>query len=276
MSGTQTTSRTGSSSGRKAPAPLDMKQSSSSTNPGSQPQSTKSPTPFLNIPTGDQSYKDEEEPNSYHEANTALDNIQVPEDLDVTPTPQAPRRKPAPKAAPHALSSLLPSQNEAIRTLTSILTSNPTGSQTNLPSDPSSDPPSGNTKAVSREDKIYAQVFGNTIVELVNSLVIDSPPMIGLVTVHKDPELPIYKFLLHSLVDSHKINDSITSTAPGLTRIWSWQAKSTMLSWKKALGNYHKASANEQMDWPDSNTMYPLPLDTYTRESTLEVRLEIK
>ena len=100
--------------------------------------------------------------------------------------------------------------------------------------------------------------------------------MIGLVTVHKDPELPISKLLLHSLADSHKSKDSITSTAPGLTCIWSWQAKSTMLPWKKALEGYHKASANELVAWPDSNAMYPLPLNTYTRELTPEVRSEIK
>ena len=127
---------------------------------------------------------------------------------------------------------------------------------------------------MSRQD--LSQVFRNTIVELVNSLVMDSLPTIGLVTAHKDPELPISKLLLHSLVDSHKSKDSITSTTPGLTRIWSQQAKSTMLLWKKALEGYHKASANELADWPDSNAMYPLPLDAYTRESTPEVRSEIK
>ena len=93
---------------------------------------------------------------------------------------------------------------------------------------------------------------------------------------HKDPELPISKIILQILEDTKKDEAHITSMTSGFACIWNQQANSVALPWQKALDTYHKASAEEQLDWPDQDTIYPLTLDAYTRESTLEVRTEIK
>ena len=62
----------------------------------------------------------------------------------------------------------------------------------------------------------------------------------------------------------------------GFTHIWNRQANPIVLPWQKALDTYHKASAKEQSNWPEQDTLYPLTLDAYTRELTPEVRTEIK
>ena len=106
--------------------------------------------------------------------------------------------------------------------------------------------------------------------------VIESPPTIGLILAYKDPELLISKIILHVLADPCKDEECIASMTPGLACLWNRKTKSSILPWNKALEIYHKASAKEQLDWPDQDTIYPLPLDAYTRESTPEVRSEIK
>ena len=281
MSGNQPTSRAGSSS-RRAPAQSDNIRSAP-TNPGLQPQPTRPPDQSLNDTIGSRGSThqyEEEDQDTYQEANTATDNILLPEDPDITPSPSLFRRQSAPKPPPWESENLTQSQNEAVRTLSNILTSRPTGNQTDPPTDRPSDQPSGrpssSTKTVSQGEKTYIQVFGNAITELVNSHVIESPPTIRLILAHKDPELPISKVILQALADPRKNEECITGITSGFARLWNRKTKSLVLPWSKALENYHKASAEEQSDWPDQDTIYPLPLDAYARESTSEVRSEIK
>ena len=72
---------------------------------------------------------EEEDQDSYQEANTGMDNI-LPGDLDTMPTFSLLKRKSTPKPLHQELESLSPSQNEAVQTLSNILTSKPTGNQT--------------------------------------------------------------------------------------------------------------------------------------------------
>ena len=153
-----------------------------------------------------------------------MDNI-LPGDLDTTPTFPLLRRKSTPKPPHWELESLTPSQNEAVQTLSNILASKPTGNQTDPHSDTRSntlsDPLSRSTNTIPIGEKTYTQVFGNAIIDLVNAHVIGNPPMIGLVLMHKDLELPISKIILQILEDTKKDKARITGVTSGFACIWN-------------------------------------------------------
>ena len=204
-------------------------------NAGLQPQMAKPTTPSLDNTIGSQTTMqpyEEEDQDSYQEANTGTDNI-LPGDLDTMPMFPLLKRKSAPKPSHQESESLTPSQNEAVQTLSNILASKPTGNQSNPQTNPHSstlsDPLSRNTNTVLIGEKTYTQVFGNAIIDLINTHVIGSPLMIGLVLTHKDPEVLISKIILQILEDTKKDKAHITSMTSGFACIWNQQANSVVL-----------------------------------------------
>ena len=85
-------------------------------NAGLQPQMAKLTTPSLDNTIGSRTTTqpyEEEDQDSYQEANTGTDNI-LPGDLDTMPTFSLLKRKSAPKPLHQESESLSPSQNEAV------------------------------------------------------------------------------------------------------------------------------------------------------------------
>ena len=221
----------------------------------------------------------EEELTSYHDANTARDNITPPsQEFTIYDTLQS--------SLPTHISS---STNDHDRTpeilverTSSVEIPEPVLKEPDNPrpiKKPTLSANNAEEEPTNPIAEMMGKFIGSAIARVAKAARITIPPNpprdLARFVQEEDPTITItnlFKKIIATQTLFDPSSDHFSGYSKDLTRIWTRRNEYPVKPWSQVLSDYHNRPESALSEWPDQDIFYPLPIDAFTEDSSLETR----